>query len=143
MPEPPNLRVLCAECNVRKANYCADPPVMRYWLIEVNNRLRAFYGNLHPAFPKFHQAYLSYFDATASIDDSYVHDADLVAYAAAVEHQFGLVHDLVGVSGYLFSEVCGWSRKWHAESLGKARTLCMTIVLPGKPVTSTALTWIV
>jgi len=37
---PGNLRVLCAECNVRKANRCTVPTVTRYRLAEVKNRLR-------------------------------------------------------------------------------------------------------
>jgi hypothetical protein len=38
---PGNLRVLCAECNMRKANRCTVPTVTRYRLAEVINRLRA------------------------------------------------------------------------------------------------------
>jgi 5-methylcytosine-specific restriction endonuclease McrA len=101
---PGNLRVLCAECNVRKANRCTVPTVTRFRLAEVKNRLWASYGSLHPSFQKFHRAYLRHFDATASIDDGYVDDAGLVAYAAAIEHQFGLVCDLAGVPGHLFPE---------------------------------------
>jgi len=78
--------------------------VTRYRLAEVKNRLRASYGNLHPAFQEFHRAYLRHFDATASIDDGYVDDAGLIAYAAAIEHRFGLVCDLAGVPGHLFPE---------------------------------------
>jgi hypothetical protein len=43
-------------------------------------------------------------NATASIDDGYVDDAGLIAHAAAIEHQFGLVCDLAGVPGHLFPE---------------------------------------
>ncbi len=101
---PGNLRILCAGCNVRKANRCTVPTVTRYRLAEVKNYLRASYGHLHPSFQDFHRAYLRHFDATASIDDGYVDDAGLVAYAAAVAHQFGLVCDLAGVPGHLFPE---------------------------------------
>jgi hypothetical protein len=73
-------------------------------LIRHSRALRVSYGNLHPAFQEFHQAYLRHFDATASIDDGYVDDAGLIAYAAAIEHQFGLVCDLAGVPGHLFPE---------------------------------------
>ena len=45
------------------------------------------------SFQDFHRAYLRHFDATASIDDGYVDDAGLIAYAAAIEHQFGLICD--------------------------------------------------
>jgi 5-methylcytosine-specific restriction endonuclease McrA len=98
---PGNL-LLCAECNVRKANRCTVPTVTRYRLAEVKNRLRASYGNLHPAFQKFHRVYLRHFDATASIDEGYVDGAVLVAYAAAIERQFGLICDLAGVPGHFF-----------------------------------------
>jgi len=101
---PGNLRVLCAECNVRKANRCTVPTVTRYRLAEVKNRLRACYGELHPSFREFHRAYLRDFDAIASIDGGYVDDAGLAAYAAAIECQFGLVCDLAGMSGHLFPE---------------------------------------
>jgi len=99
---PGNLRVLCAECNVRKANRCTVPTMTRYRLAEVKNRLRTSYGNLHPAFQEFHRAYLHHFNATASIDDGYVDDAGLIAYAAAIERQFGLICDLASVPGHLF-----------------------------------------
>ena len=101
---PGNLRVLCAECNVRKANRCTVPTVTRFRLAEVKNRLWASYGSLHPSFQKFHRAYLRHFDATASIDEGYVDGAVLVAYAAAIEHQFGLICDLAGVPGHFFPE---------------------------------------
>jgi hypothetical protein len=101
---PGNLRVPCAECNVRKANRCAVPTVTRFRLAEVKNRLRACYGDLHPSFQEFHRAYLRHFDATASIDEGYVDDAGLAAYVAAIEGQFGLVCDLAGVPGHLFPE---------------------------------------
>jgi 5-methylcytosine-specific restriction endonuclease McrA len=101
---PGNLRVLCAECNSCKANQCMVPTVTRFRLAEVKNRLRASYGNLHPSFQDFHRAYLCHFDAAASIDDGYVDGAGLVAYAAAIEHQFGLICDLTGVPGHLFPE---------------------------------------
>jgi len=84
---PGNLRVLCAECNVRKANRCTVPTVARYRLAEVKNRLRASYGDLHPSFQEFRRAYLCHFDATASIDEGYVDDAGLA-----------------GVPGHLFPE---------------------------------------
>jgi hypothetical protein len=73
-------------------------------LAEVKNRLQASYGHLHPLFQDFHCAYLRHFDATASTDDGYVDYAGLVAYAATIEHQFGLVCDLAGVPGHLFPE---------------------------------------
>jgi hypothetical protein len=101
---PGNLRVLCAPCNVRKANRCTIPTVTRFRLAEVKNRLRASYGDLHPSFQEFHRAYLRHFDTTASLDEGYVDDAGLIAYAAAIEHQFGLVCDLADVPGHLFPE---------------------------------------
>jgi hypothetical protein len=104
---PRNLRVLCAECNVRKADGCTVPTVTRFRLAEVKNRLRASYGHLHPSFQKFHRAYLRHFDATVSIGEGYVDDVGLVAYAAAIEGQFGLVCDLAGVPGHLFPEGYG------------------------------------
>jgi hypothetical protein len=58
---------------------------------------RAAYGHIHLAFQDFHCAYLRHFGAVPSIDHGYVDDAGLVTYAAAVEHQFGLVCDLAGV----------------------------------------------
>jgi hypothetical protein len=64
----------------------------------------AGYGELHPSFQKFRRAYLRNFDTAASFDDDYVGDAGLIAYAAAIEHQFGLVCDLEGVPGHLFPE---------------------------------------
>lgn len=60
----------------------------------------AGYGELHPSFQKFRRAYLRNFDAAASFDD----DARLIAYAAAIEHRFGLVCDLDSVPGHLFPE---------------------------------------
>jgi hypothetical protein len=45
---------------------------------------------------------LRHFDATVSLDAGYVDDAGLIAYAAAIEHHFGLVCDLAGVPGHLF-----------------------------------------
>ena len=101
---PGNLRVLCAECNVGKANRCTVPTVTRYRLAEVKNRLRASYGNLHPSFQEFLKAYLRHFDAAASIDAGYVDDAGLATYAAAIERRFGLVCDLAGMPGHLFPE---------------------------------------
>jgi len=101
---PGNLRVLCADCNVRKANCCTVPTVIRYRLAEVKNRLRACYGDRHPSFQKFLQVYLRHFDATASIDEGYVDDAGLATYAAAIERRFGLVCDLAGMPGHLFPE---------------------------------------
>jgi 5-methylcytosine-specific restriction endonuclease McrA len=99
---PGNLRVLCAECNVRKADRCTVATVTRFRLAEVKNRLRACYGDLHPSFREFHRAYLRHFDATVSIDQGYVDDAGLVAYAAAIKHRFGLVCDLAGMPVHLF-----------------------------------------
>ena len=101
---PGNLRVLCAECNVGKANRCTVPTVTRFRLAEVKNRLRASYGNLHPSFQEFLKAYLRHFDAAASIDAGYVDDAGLATYAAAIERRFGLVCDLAGMPGHLFPE---------------------------------------
>jgi hypothetical protein len=80
------------------------PTVIRFRLAEVKNRLRGSYGNFHPSFQEFHRAYLHHFDATVSIDQGYVDDVGLIAYAAAVEHRFGLVCDLAGMSGHLFPE---------------------------------------
>jgi hypothetical protein len=67
-------------------------------------RSQAGYGNLHPSFQEFYQVYLGHFGATASIDQGYVDDAGLAAYAAAIERQFGLICDLAGVPGHLFPE---------------------------------------
>jgi hypothetical protein len=64
--------------------------------------LAGSYGHLHPSFQEFHHAYLRRFDATVSLDAGYVDDAGLIAYAAAIEHHFGLVCDLAGVPGHLF-----------------------------------------
>jgi hypothetical protein len=68
----------------------------------------AGYGELQPSFQKFRRAYLRNFDAAASFDEGHVDDAGLIAYAMAIEHQFGLICDLAGVPGHLFPE--GYAR---------------------------------
>ena len=99
---PGNLRVLCAECNVGKANWCTVPSVTRYRFGRGEEPLAGLLWGFPPVVSGISGGILAPFRCNCFHRRGYVDDAGLAAYAASIECRFGLVCDLAGVPGHLF-----------------------------------------